>query len=194
MLREASRRVSRHENKLIRRLALARRMEKGAEAMDRLDVMIAERLQEDATATNSKIAESVKVSEETVRRRLKKLLSDGMIEIVAVPDAAKLGFNSLALVGIQVEVDKVDDVARSLKRMPQVTRLIVTTGSYDMFAWANLESTDNLSEFLRRGIGQIDGVRKMETFIVLSVEKEQYGVNMGALRKERHEGSANAAL
>ena len=160
--------------------------------MDRLDLMIAERLQEDATATNSKIAKDVGVSEETVRRRLKRLTADSMIEIVAVPNAGKLGFESLVLVGVQVAVDKVDSVADQLKEMPQVTRLIVTTGSYDMFAWASLKSTDNLSDFLKLGIGKIAGVRKMETFIVLSVEKEQYGVNMKAILDERYGASSNA--
>ena len=160
--------------------------------MDRLDLMIAERLQEDATATNSKIAKDVGVSEETVRRRLKRLTADSMIEIVAVPNAGKLGFESLVLVGVQVAVDKVDSVADQLKEMPQVTRLIVTTGSYDMFAWASLKSTDSLSDFLKLGIGKIAGVRKMETFMVLSVEKEQYGVNMKAILDERYGANSNA--
>ena len=161
--------------------------------IDRLDVMIAERLQEDATATNSRIAKDVGVSEETVRRRLKKLTAEDMIEIVAVPNADKLGFKSHVLIGVQVDVDKVDDVAGKLKEMAQVTRLIVTTGTYDMFAWANLESTDNLSDFLRLSIGKIEGVRKMETFMVLSVEKEQFGVSMRAILDERFGANSNAS-
>ena len=161
--------------------------------IDRLDVMIAERLQEDATATNSKIAKDVNVSEETVRRRLKKLTAEDMIKIVAVPNAGKLGFKSFVLIGVQVDVDKVDDVAGKLKEMSQVTRLIVTTGTYDMFAWANLESTDNLSDFLRLSIGKIEGVRKMETFMVLSVEKEQFGVSMRAILDERFGANSNAS-
>ena len=161
--------------------------------IDRLDVMIAERLQEDATATNSRIAKDVGVSEETVRRRLKKLTAEDMIEIVAVPNADKLGFKSHVLIGVQVDVDKVDDVAGKLKEMAQVTRLIVTTGTYDMFAWANLASTDNLSDFLRLSIGKIEGVRKMETFMVLSVEKEQFGVSMRAILDERFGANSNAS-
>ena len=133
------------------------------------------------------------VSEETVRRRLKKLTAEDMIEIVAVPNADKLGFKSFVLIGVQVDVDKVDDVAGKLKEMSQVTRLIVTTGTYDMFAWANLVSTDNLSDFLRLSIGKIEGVRKMETFMVLSVEKEQFGVSMKAILDERFGENSNAS-
>ena len=161
--------------------------------MDNLDLMIAEHLQKDATATNSEIAKSVNVSEETVRRRLKKLRADGMIKMVAVPNAENLNLTSPALVGIQVEVDMVDDVVRELKKMPEVTRLIVTTGSFDMFVSANLESTADLSEFLREGIGKTEGVRRMETFVVLGVEKEQYGVSIKSIREKRYGEDANAA-
>ena len=62
--------------------------------MDRLDVQIVSRLQEDGNATNANIARSIlpsPVSEETVRRRLKRLMQDGYMKIVAVPDARKDG-------------------------------------------------------------------------------------------------------
>lgn len=158
--------------------------------MDKLDLMIAALLQEDATATNSQIARKVGVSEETVRRRLRRLAAADMIKTVAVPNADKLGFGSLVMVGIKVDVEKVDDVAAELTGMAQVTRLVVTTGSYDMFAWANLQSTDGLSDFLRLGVGKIAGVRSMETFMVLSVEKEQYGVSMQSILDERFPADA----
>ena len=148
------------------------------ENMDRLDARIVGLLQENATLTNSAIAREVKVSEETVRRRLKKLMTEEMIKIVAVPNARKLGYESQVLIGIQVDADKIDEVADSLRGMPEITWLSVTTGSYDIFAWATLKSIDALSEFLREGVGQTVGVRKMETFINLSVEKEEYGLNM----------------
>ena len=160
--------------------------------MDKLDLQIAERLQKDATATNSKIAKDVGVSEETVRRRLKTLKSESMIEIVAVPNAGKLGFESRVLVGVQVDNAKVDGVADRIKEMPQVTRLIITTGAYDMFAWASLKSMDDLSDFLRLDIGKIEGVRRTETFMVLSVEKEQFGVNMKAILDERYGANSNS--
>ena len=146
--------------------------------MDRLDARIVGHLQEDATLTNSKIAERVGVSEETVRRRLKKLMAQRMIKIVAVPDARKLGYELQVLIGIQADADKIDEVADSLKSMSEITWVSVTTGSYDLFAWATLKSIDALSAFLRDYVGKIAGVRKLETFISLNVEKEEFGLNM----------------
>ena len=146
--------------------------------MDQLDVSIIAYLQKDGTATNAGIARKVGVSEETVRRRLKRLMSEKYIRVVAVPDASRMGFESQVIIGLQVDADKVDSVSDELAVMPEVTWVSVTTGSFDIFAWATLKSSDALSDFLRKRAGTIPGVRKMETFINLASKKEQMGINM----------------
>src|SRR3989344_1022030 len=70
--------------------------------LDRLDIRIISLLQDDGMATNAGIARQVGVSEETVRRRVKRLMEDKYIKVIALPDPAKLGFNSEVLIGIQV--------------------------------------------------------------------------------------------
>ena len=146
--------------------------------MDRLDVRIVAHLQKDGTSTNAGIARQVGVSEETVRRRLKRLMQDNYIKVVAIPDARKIGYESQVLIGIQVDADKVDAVADALADMPAVSWVSVTTGSFDIFVWATLKSSTELSEFLRHGVGKIPGVRKMETFINLGFRKQEHGLNM----------------
>ena len=146
--------------------------------MDQLDVKIIVHLQKDGTATNAGIARKTGVSEETVRRRLKRLMSEKYIRVVAVPDASRMGFESQVIIGLQVDADKVDSVSDELAVMPEVTWVSVTTGSFDIFAWATLKSSDALSDFLRKRVGTIPGVRKMETFINLASKKEQMGINM----------------
>ncbi|MDP6057232.1 MAG: Lrp/AsnC family transcriptional regulator [Pirellulaceae bacterium] len=149
--------------------------------MDQLDVRIITHLQEDGTATNAGIARQVGVSEETVRRRLKRLMADKFIKVVAVPDAVRMGYQSQVIIGLQVDADKVDAVADELATMDEVTWVSVTTGSFDIFAWATLKSSEALSDFLRKRVGLIVGVRKMETFINLASKKEEFGINMGAV-------------
>ncbi len=149
--------------------------------MDRLDVQIVSRLQEDGNATNANIARSIlpsPVSEETVRRRLKRLMQDGYMKIVAVPDARKMGYESQVIIGLQVDADKVDDVADALSEMDEVSWVSVTTGSFDIFGWATVKSFDQLSDFLRTRVGRIKGVKKMETFLTLESKKQEHGINM----------------
>lgn len=146
--------------------------------MDKLDVRIITHLQRDGTSTNAGIAREVEVSEETVRRRLKRLMGDQIIKVVAVPDAMRMGYESQVIIGLQVDADKVDAVGEQLSEMTEVTWVSITTGSFDIFAWATLKSSQVLSDFLRKRVGVITGVRKMETFINLASKKQEYGINM----------------
>ncbi|MCH2320915.1 MAG: Lrp/AsnC family transcriptional regulator [SAR202 cluster bacterium] len=135
--------------------------------MDPLDSQIIEILKKDGRASNAGIARDVKVSEGTVRRRLKRLVDDGFIQVMAVPDAQKMGLNSRALVGLQVAPDQVDAAAAALEQLPEVTWVTMTSGQFDIFAWAALPSPEELGSFLRQQVGSIPGVRRTETFVNL---------------------------
>jgi len=52
----------------------------------------------------------------------------------------------------------------------------ITTGAYDVFIWAGLESAEGLGTFLRTKVGVIDGVQRTETFVNLSIKKRTYGL------------------
>lgn len=144
--------------------------------MDKLDIRIISLLQDDGTATNAGIARQVGVSEETVRRRLKRLVQGEYIKIVALPDPAKLGYETEVLIGVQADADKVDLVSDALAEMEEINWISITTGSFDIFAWATLKSSKELSQFLRTKVGVTPGVRRLETFINLAIKKRRYGV------------------
>ena len=143
--------------------------------MDELDTKIIEILQRDGRASNAGIARKVGVSEGSVRRRLKRLVQDEYIQVVAIPDPAKMGYQSQALVGIQVEPDKIEQVAGDLSTLVEISWLAVTTGSFDIFAWATLPSAEALGIFLRTKVGIVPGVRRTETFVNLD-KKRGYGI------------------
>ena len=144
--------------------------------MDELDRKIIALLQLDGRASNAKIAREVGVSEGTVRRRLRKLLDEDVVRVVAVPNLEKLGFSTTALIGMQTGPGKSDVVAESLVNLPEAHYVAVTTGAYDVFVWAGLESAESLGQFLRSKIGPIDGVQRTETFVNLSIKKRTYGL------------------
>ena len=146
--------------------------------MDELDSTIISLLQDDGRASNAGIARQAGVSEGTVRRRLKRLIDEEFIKVVALLDLAKMGYSSEALVGIQVDPDKIDQVADDVAKLEEVSWVAITTGSYDLFAWATLYSSETLGIFLRTKVGTIPGVRRTETFVNLAVRKRGYGVTI----------------
>lgn len=146
--------------------------------MDELDRKIVSILQSNGRASNAKIARQVGVSEGTVRRRLKRLVEDGIIHVVAIPDPAKIGYGSEAIVGIRVDPDKIDQVADAIALLTPVHWVVVTTGAYDIFATVATPSAEELGKFLRTKIGTITGVHRTETFVQLAVKKRNFGVTI----------------
>jgi Lrp/AsnC family transcriptional regulator for asnA, asnC and gidA len=144
--------------------------------MDELDRRIISLLQMDGRASNAKIAREVGVSEGTVRRRLRRLIQDDVVKVIAVPNLEKLGYATTALIGLQTGPGKSDAVAESIAGLDEAHYVAITTGAYDVFIWAGLESAESLGTFLRTKIGTIEGVQRTETFVNLAIKKRTYGL------------------
>lgn len=144
--------------------------------MDELDRKIIALLQVDGRASNAKIAREVGVSEGTVRRRLRRLIQDDVVKVIAVPNLEKMGYATTALIGLQTSPGRSDSVAQALARLEEVHYVAITTGAYDIFVWAGLESAEALGTFLHNKVGSIDAVQRTETFVNLSIKKRTYGL------------------
>jgi len=142
--------------------------------MDDLDRRLIALLQVDGRASNASLARRVGVSEGTVRRRLKRLIQEGVIRVVAVPDPERLGQGTEALVGIQTDPDKIEEVANHLAHLEETHWTAITTGVYDIFVWVALPSSEALRNFLREKVASIPGLRRHETFVSLSVKKRAH--------------------
>ena len=143
-------------------------------SLDQLDKPIINALQTDGRASNAEVARTLGVSEGTIRRRLKRLTQNNVIKVVAYPEPKVLGFSTEALIGLQVDPDKTDSVGQNLSKIDETYWVSVTTGTFDMFAWVALPSSEELGNFLREKIGAIDGVQRTETFVSLMVTKRGY--------------------
>ena len=142
--------------------------------MDELDRKIVGILQLDGRASNARIARQLGVSEGTVRRRLKRLMDEEAIQVLALPEPTKLGYTTEAIVALQVDPGKIEDVAAELAGAPEALNVSVTTGAFDLFAWVALPSPEELHNFLLTTVGRIQGVRRSETFVTMSVKKRTF--------------------
>ena len=139
--------------------------------MDELGRKIIQQLQKDGRAKNSYIARRLGVSEGTVRRRIKSLLDSGTLRVVAIPNLEKMGYETLAIIGIQVDPEKVSQVAEQVSLFAEVRTVSVTTGAFDIFVWVAVQSTDRLGKFIREKMGNVAGIRRTETFVSLDIKK-----------------------
>ena len=122
--------------------------------MDQLDLRIIEILQHDGRTSNARVAREVGVSEGTVRRRLNRLIDGDFIDVVAVPDPVKMGLASRALIGVQIDPDKIDRVADDLNDLKEIAWVTITTGTFDVFAWPPFPRRKNSASFCARRSGR----------------------------------------
>ncbi len=121
------------------------------------------------------MARELGVSEGTVRRRLAELLKDRVIQVVAVAEPGRLGFHTSAFIGLQVDPTQVESVADHMAKLDETEHVAITTGSFDIFIWVNLASSEALASFLHRKLATVEGVRHTETFVSLETKKRAAG-------------------
>ena len=151
-----------------------RRVNTKKKTISRTDCQIIRLLQNDGRISNTTIAEKLGISEATVRTRLKRLIGDKVIQIVAVSNPLKLGFEIVGLINIQVDIKKADDVIKELKTLKELWYIVVTTGSSDINVEFNLKSLDELHVLLFEKINKIDGIIRTDTALIMQFIKRQY--------------------
>jgi Lrp/AsnC family transcriptional regulator for asnA, asnC and gidA len=142
-----------------------------AHALDEFDRRIFALLQQDGRLSNVEIARRLSLTEGTVRKRLDRLLEDGIIRVMAVADPSTLGFGASVVVGIQTELGQINEVAQQLAAIPEVHCVNIVTGTYDVMVEAVLPSGEHLLSFLIDKISIVPGVKRTETSHVLQVVK-----------------------
>jgi Lrp/AsnC family transcriptional regulator for asnA, asnC and gidA len=143
-------------------------------ALDALDHKIIVVLQENARLSNAEIAARVDSSEPTVRRRVERLLQKQVIKIVAVAPPFQLGYDIVAILGIQIDHSFMDEIEEALKTMPEVRFAGVTLGSYDVVVEAWFHSNAELLAFLHGQLSKISGIQRIESLQVAKMIKYTY--------------------
>lgn len=141
-------------------------------AVDQVSKAIIEQLQEDGRRSYAAIGKAVGLSEAAVRQRVQKLIDSGVVQIVAVTDPLQLGFARQAMLGIKTAADLLE-VSDKIAELDQVDYCLVTAGSFDILAEVICENDQDLLRLVNQ-IRGIPGVLSTETFMYLSLRKQEY--------------------
>jgi Lrp/AsnC family transcriptional regulator for asnA, asnC and gidA len=142
--------------------------------LDRLDCQLIRLLQKDGRMPNNAIAQALNISEFTVRRRLKRLLLNGIIRIVAVADPIDLGFEIAGNLKIRINLKKADHVLKELVKIDSLIWVALTTGGTDIDADFITRSLKEFQELIFKKISKIDGVLSTETSLMVDLVKDTY--------------------
>jgi Lrp/AsnC family transcriptional regulator, regulator for asnA, asnC and gidA len=142
--------------------------------IDELDQRIIEELRHDGRRSHAELARRLGVAESTVRNRVSRLLSDGYMQVVALTNLGRLGYNVEVLINIQVQSGALTQVAECLAAMDEVRYVGLTTGGYDMMISASFHDTDELYQFIAERLNKTSGIWRTQTAHVLKVWKRNF--------------------
>jgi len=146
----------------------------GKRNIDDLDAKIIAILQSDGRISNTEIAKSLEVSEATIRGRIKRLIDDEIIQIVAVSNPLKLGFEITGDLYISVEMTKMEKVISEICKFKELWYIVATTGRSNLNAEFVVKDLEGLHDLVYNRISHIDGVQQVETAIIMKYMKRRY--------------------
>ncbi|MDD1765423.1 MAG: Lrp/AsnC family transcriptional regulator [Methanomassiliicoccales archaeon] len=145
-------------------------MKKGRNLMiDHLDERIIEILRKDSRRPFVDIANQLKVSEGTIRSRVRKLIDDNVIQSFTIKTTGK---NVKAIIEIKIDVNvNTAEVAGEISKFEGVSDVFEVTGDEDIIAIIDVNSSPQLNDIIEK-IRRFDNVQSTKTRLIL---KEHVG-------------------
>jgi Lrp/AsnC family transcriptional regulator, regulator for asnA, asnC and gidA len=142
--------------------------------IDPIDCLMIELLQKDGRISSTEMAKTIGISEATVRSRLNRLIKEEIIQIVAVSNPLKLGFEIVGNIRIHVDVKKMDRIIRELKALKALWFIVQTTGGTGIDAEFIVKDLNELNDLIFERINKVEGVLRTETTLFLKYVKRHY--------------------
>jgi Lrp/AsnC family transcriptional regulator, regulator for asnA, asnC and gidA len=142
---------------------------------DKTDIKIVNLLLEDGRMSASEMSRRMgDISERAIRYRIDRMIDEGVIQISAVVSPEALGLNIKADVWLEVEADKVLEVAKKMAAFENVTYVGCSIGQNDISIQVVAKDTSEVYYFVTEVIRKVPGVRKTTTSIVPIILKDVY--------------------
>lgn len=137
--------------------------------LDHLDEKIVEILKKDSRRPFVDIANQLKVSEGTVRSRVRRLVDEGIIKSFTIKTSNK---NVKAIIEIKINVNvNTSVVASEISKFEGVSEVFEVTGDEDIVAIVDVNSSPQLNDIIEK-IRRFENVQSTRTRLIL---KDYFG-------------------
>ena len=142
--------------------------------LDRVDRQMIALLQKDGRMPTVAIAKELGISETTARSRLKRLIKEETIKVVAVSNPIQLGFDIIGNIKLSIDLKKKDAILKALKAIDALNYVALTTGGSDIDIEFIVGSLEEFKTLVFEKISQIDGVHSAETSLIVEIIKDTW--------------------
>ena len=142
---------------------------------DKTDIKIVNLLLDDGRMPASEVARRIgDISERAVRYRIDRMVDEGVIQVSAVARPQAFGLTTIADVWMEVESDRILEVARKMAEFDNVSYVACGIGESDVSIQIVAKDTAEIYQFVTEVVRKVPGVRKTTTSIVPLIIKDVY--------------------
>jgi Lrp/AsnC family transcriptional regulator for asnA, asnC and gidA len=135
--------------------------------LDAIDKQIISMLQENGRRSCSEIADKVGRTEVTIRRRVRRLVKEGIIKrFTIVLDPLKIGMKIRAIIRVKTLMKQASEIANQIKEYDEVNEAYFLDGACGLMLKITVDDLAQLRQFLETRLGKVPGVGEVETCIV----------------------------
>ena len=114
------------------------------------------------------------ISERAVRYRIDRMVDGGIIQVSAVAKPQAFGLTTIADVWMEVESDRILEVAKKMAEYDNVSYVACGIGESDVSIQVVAKDTAEIYRFITEVVRKVQGVRKTTTSIVPLIIKDVY--------------------
>lgn len=140
--------------------------------LDKIDLQIISELEKDGRISFKILAKQLGISNSSVSRRVRKLLSDNIMKIVAVhPDPEKTGHQTMAIIGLNVESNRIEEICKKLVSIENIVFAGVSYGRFNIIISVYINSQESLHALIKSKLYNLSYIHNIETFYIAEVKK-----------------------
>jgi Lrp/AsnC family transcriptional regulator, regulator for asnA, asnC and gidA len=142
--------------------------------LDQLDRAIIRLLQEDGRRSNADIARLVSASEQTIKNRIERLITNATISVRAFVNNEKLGLHRDAVICLRVKQGALKQVGKKLAALDFVSYVGYVLGRHDIMIEVVVANDEQLYKVISEDLQAITEIDSMETWTVMRIEKSNF--------------------
>jgi DNA-binding Lrp family transcriptional regulator len=144
------------------------------EQFDQVDAAILAALRDDGRMGYAAVCAQTRISETTVRRRVRTLLSSRRAEVITIVHPPSLGYDHEAIIRLDVLPEHLEAVAEQLAAHPGVHHLAATFGETALVCEVLMHTPAETYAFLSETVARARGITRMTVEVELIVTKRAF--------------------
>lgn len=127
---------------------------------DEKDKEILNFLQENYRISYKDLSKKVNLAASTIHNRVQNMIKEGIIKkFDTFVDPFKVGYESIAIIGLSVDPLKLNDIAEKLSEYDEIQLVVSSTGDYNLLIKIIGKDEKNLWRFINEEIKTLNGIQ-----------------------------------